>query len=135
MKFLIKLWNLSRIFFLMAIIRIGLRIIPLSKLLPWLSRSKQSTDQRLDELQIMTCFTDRLLTLFPYHEKGNCLPRTCILYWLAPRYGFSVKFHCGIRKGETGLDGHAWLTMNGQPFLESTQQSHHMVETFSYPKR
>ena len=118
----------------MTIIRIGLRIIPLSKLLPWLTPLKRATDQKFDELQIMANFTDRILNMFPYHEKGNCLPRTCMLYWLAPQYGFPVKFHCGVRKGETGLDGHAWLTMNGQMFLEPTQQSLGLIETFSYPK-
>ena len=134
MKFLKKLWNLSYIFFLMTIVRIGLRIFPLSKLLHWLSCSQQSTDVRLDELKVLTSYTDRILQKFPYHGNGYCLPRACMLYWLAPRYGCSVRFHCGVRKGKTGLDGHAWLTMNGQAFLESTQQRLGMLETFSYPQ-
>ena len=134
MKFWKKLWNLSYIVFLMTIIRIGLRIIPLPKLLPWLRGSNQSGDQNLDALRTMAYYTDRILKKFPYNKKGNCLPRSCMLYWLAPRYGFSVKFHCGVRKGEAALDGHAWLSLNGQTFLEPTQHSYGMVETFSYPK-
>ena len=118
----------------MTVIRIGLRILPLSKLLPWLSPSKRSSKQGLDELKVMTYYTDRMLNMFPYHKKGNCLPRTCMLYRLALEYGFPVKFHCGVRKEDSGLSGHAWLTMNGQTFLESTQQSFGMLETFCYPK-
>lgn len=134
MKSLTKLWNLGHIVVLMVMIRIGLRIMPLSKLLPRLSGSQPSVGQSLDALRVMAYYIDRILKKFPYNKKGNCLPRSCILYWLAPRYGFSVKFHCGVRKGESGLDGHAWLTMNGQTFLEPTQHSHGMVETVSYPK-
>ncbi len=134
MPFLIKLWTLGCIFFLMTIIRIGLHFIPLYKFLPWLSPSKRPADPNLDKLKGMTYYTDRLLNMFPYHERGNCLPRTCMLYWLAHRYGFPVTFHCGVRKGEIELEWHAWLSLNGEYFLERSRHALGMVETFSYSK-
>ena len=128
-----KCFRALHIMILMVFIRLGLRWLTLPKLLHLLQSSNFSASEDLLELQQVAYYADRLLKLFPYNAKGNCLPRSLILYVYAPRYGYRVKFHCGVRKSETGLDGHAWLTSNGQPFLESTRQIEGMVETFSYP--
>ena len=119
----------------MILIPGGLRWAPLPKLLRWLSWIPLSKTEDLAGMEKMAGYTDSLLALFPYNKKGNCLPRSLILYALAPRYGFQVKFHCGVRKGEEGLEGHAWITREGQTFLEYTRQSIGMVETFIYPPK
>ena len=106
---------------------------PASRLLSWLSMSPLSSAENFQALQEMAYCTDRVLAACPYNAKGNCLPRSLILYLLAPRFGFRVKFHCGVRKGVSGLDGHAWLTRNDETFLEFTQQRVGMIETFTYP--
>ncbi|MDR4493832.1 MAG: lasso peptide biosynthesis B2 protein [Nitrospirales bacterium] len=121
---------------LMVLIRLGLRWLQLPKLLhylQYLQSSRRSDSENFPEFQRVVYYTDRILRAFPYNEKGNCLPRSLMLYVLAPRYGYPVKFHCGVRKTETGLDGHAWLTLKGQPFWESSWGTVGMVETFSYP--
>lgn len=120
---------------LMILIRMGLRWLPLPRLLQYLSTSRRTEPENFPRLQQAASYTDRILRLFPYNEKGNCLPRSLILYVMAARCGYHVKFHCGVRKSDNGLDGHAWLTVNGQPLLESTKQSEGMVETFSHPQR
>lgn len=117
----------------MVLIRLGLRWLQLPKLLQVLQSSQCSESEKLLEFQRVVFYTDRILQAFPYNEKGNCLPRSLMLYVLAPRYGYRVKFHCGVRKTETGLDGHAWLTVKGQPFCEPSRESVGMVETFTYP--
>lgn len=119
---------------LMIVIRLGLRWLQLPRLLHFLQPSHCAKSENLHEFQRVVYYTDRLLRAFPYNKKGNCLPRSLMLYVLAPRYGYPVKFHCGVRKTETGLDGHAWLTVKGQPFWESSREPVGMVETFSYPK-
>ncbi|MGD9851229.1 MAG: lasso peptide biosynthesis B2 protein [Nitrospirales bacterium] len=118
---------------LMILIRLGLRWLQLPKLLHFLHSSQCPDSENLLEFQRVVYYTDRILKAFPYNEKGNCLPRSLILYVLAPRYGYRVKFHCGVRKTETGLDGHAWLTVKGKPFWEPSRETVGMVETFSYP--
>lgn len=128
-----KLSLAFRITILMIFIRFGLRWLPLPKLLNLLTPSRSSRTKNLQIIQRAASYTDLILRWFPYNTKGNCLPRSLILFVFATRYGYPVKFHCGIRRGETGLDGHAWLTFNGEVFLESTRQSMGMVETYSYP--
>lgn len=119
---------------IMILIRLGLRWLQLPRLLHFLQSSKALGAENLLEFQRVVYYTDRILKAFPYNEKGNCLPRSLMLYALAPRYGYRVKFHCGVRKAETGLDGHAWLTVNGKPFWEPSRENVGMVETFSYPQ-
>ncbi|BFU96163.1 MAG: conserved protein of unknown function [Nitrospira sp.] len=78
-------------------------------------------------------YVDRWLRLFPYNKKGNCFPRALAGYWFARRSGYPVRFHCGVRKEGSRLDGHAWLTLDGEPFHETSRQWREYVVTFSYP--
>jgi hypothetical protein len=78
-------------------------------------------------------YVDRWLQLFPYNKKGNCFPRSLALYWFARRVGYPVRFHCGVRKEVSNLAGHAWLTLDHQPFHETGQQWQRFTVTFSYP--
>lgn len=78
-------------------------------------------------------YVDRWLQQFPYNEKGNCFPRSLALYWFARRLGYPVLFHCGVRKEVSNLEGHAWLTLDRQPFHERGQYWQRFTVTFSYP--
>jgi len=78
-------------------------------------------------------YLDRWLHLFPYNAKGNCFPRSLALYWFAKRSGYPVSFHCGVRKDTTGLDGHAWLMLDRQPFHEPGRHWECFTVTYSFP--
>ena len=82
----------------------------------------------------LVCYVDRWLQLFPYNKKGNCFPRSLALYWYARRLGYPVLFHCGVRKEVSNLDGHAWLTLDRQPFHEAGQHWQRFTVIFSYPQ-
>ncbi|MCC6140669.1 MAG: lasso peptide biosynthesis B2 protein [Nitrospira sp.] len=78
-------------------------------------------------------YLDRWLQLLPYNAKGNCFPRSLALYWFATRSGYPVSFHCGVRKDKAGLDGHAWLMLDRQPFHEPGQHWQQFTVTYSFP--
>ncbi|SPP66705.1 conserved hypothetical protein [Nitrospira lenta] len=78
-------------------------------------------------------YVDCWLRLFPYNAKGNCFPRSLALYWFATRSGYPVSFHCGVRKDGAGLDGHAWLMLDRQPFHEPGQHWQRFTVTYSFP--
>lgn len=78
-------------------------------------------------------YTDRWLNIFPYNAKGNCFPRALSLYRLANRQGLPVQVHCGIAKIGEMLEGHAWLTLAGKPFLETGNQPRRFTLTVSFP--
>ena len=117
----------------MAIIRLALKWVALLDILAWLQPSKKKSETQ-DEpyVQKLANFTDELLKIFPANPKGNCLPRSLMLFRLARLQGLPVVFHCGVRRDASELVGHAWLTLHDQPFLERTKQHERMVKTVSF---
>ena len=47
-----------------------------------------------------------------------CLPRSLALYEEARRRGLAVKLVVGVRMDGADVASHAWLTLDGTPFLE-----------------
>ena len=117
----------------MVWVRLALKLVKLTSILAWLQPVTCSGGKDEKYVAKLANYTDRLLQIFPANPKGNCLPRSLILFRLARLQGFPVVFHCGVRRSEAGLDGHAWLTLLEQPFLENSRQHEEMVTTVSFP--
>ena len=129
-----KYWTVLRVGLVVLWVRFLLQVKSLPLVLDRLS--PRSMTGRPDEAVMgdLVYYVDRWLQLFPYNKKGNCFPRSLALYWFARRSGYSVLFHCGVRKEASSLDGHAWLTLDRQPFHETGQQWQRFTVTFSYPQ-
>lgn len=128
-----KYWNVFQAGLLVLWVRLLLRLASLPVVLATLSSG--SVMRTADEAGIrkLTYYVDQWLRLFPYNQKGNCFPRSLALYWLANRRGYPVRFHCGVRKDPSGLEGHAWLTLESQTFHEHGTFWRDFTVTFSYP--
>ena len=128
-----KYWTVFRVGLVVLWVRLLLRVKSLPLVLDRLN--PRSMTGRLDEAVMgdLVYYVDRWLQLFPYNNKGNCFPRSLALYWFARRLGYPVLFHCGVRKEVSNLDGHAWLTLDRQPFHETGQHWQRFTVTFSYP--
>jgi Transglutaminase-like superfamily len=128
-----KYWTVLRVGLVVLWVRLSLRVKSLPLVLNGLN--PRSMTGKPDEAVIgdLVYYVDRWLQLFPYNKKGNCFLRSLALYWFARRLGYPVLFHCGVRKEDSNLDGHAWLTLDRQPFLEPGQHWQHFTVTFSYP--
>ena len=59
----------------------------------------------------------RLLPLLPPAGMGPCLKRSLILLHLWSGWGLQPRLHMGMRAGQDGPEGHAWLTVD-DPNLE-----------------
>ncbi|MET0516058.1 MAG: lasso peptide biosynthesis B2 protein [Nitrospiraceae bacterium] len=128
-----KYYRIVRIGLLILAIRIALQAISLRRLLDWLHQGEGVCTGDGPALDEIAYYVDRWLALFPYNKKGNCFPRALSLYRYARRYGVPVEFHCGVRKSGTNLDGHAWLMLSAEPFMETTQHWKTFAVTFSFP--
>lgn len=128
-----KYWNVLQTGLLVLWVRFLLRLTSLPIVLNQLSRGSKMGNPDDAEMKKMAYYVDRWLQLFPYNQKGNCFPRSLALYRLARRRGFPVRFHCGIRKGTSGLEGHAWLTLESKTFHEPGMFWRDFTVTFSYP--
>jgi len=129
-----KYWTVLRVGLVVSWIRLLLRRKSLPLVLDRLN--PRSMTGRPDEAVMgdLANYVDRWLQLFPYNKKGNCFPRSLALYWFARRLGYPVLFQCGLRKEDLNLDGHAWLTLDRQPFHETGQPSQCFIVFFSYPQ-
>ena len=125
--------DLVRTGLLIIAVRLGLRIIPLPRLLRWLHPRTHGPSRYAANIEELAYYIDRWLDIFPYNVKGNCFPRALVLYRLARGHGIPVMFRCGVVKNRGGLEGHAWLTCVGEPFLERASQWKHFTVTFSFP--
>ena len=119
--------------FTVSWIRFLLRIKPLPQVLDRLHRCSMAQNPGGYSFEDLAYYVDRWLQFFPYNKKGNCFPRSLTLYRLARRSGDAVQFRCGVRKNVEGLDGHAWLMLNGHPFHEIGQHWQQFTVTYSYP--
>ena len=68
-----------------------------------------------------------------------CLRRTLVLFGWLRRAGLPVRFCLGVWAGpalsaDDALDGHAWLELHGQPFLERPPLLDDQVTTFRNPE-
>lgn len=128
-----KYWTILRVGVVVLRIRIALRFQTLTRVLEHVGPLSSKAEPDDAGMKLLTYYVDRWLRLFPYNRKGNCFPRSLALYRFARQLGYPVVFHCGVRKEAAGLDGHAWLTLNEQAFLEPGTHWHAYTVTFSYP--
>jgi hypothetical protein len=128
-----KYWTVLRVGLVVFRIRLLLRVWSLPRVLVALSPARV-TDERDDSvMDDVSYYVDRWLQVVPSKRKGNCFPRSLTLYYFAWRSGYPVQFHCGVRMGYLNLEGYAWLTLNGEPFYELTQQWKNFTVTYSCP--
>jgi hypothetical protein len=128
-----KYWMLLQVAAVVSWIRLRLRGESLPAVLKRLDPAPLSGEPDSVRFEDLVYYMDRWLHLFPYNVKGNCFPRSLALYWFATRSGYPVSFHCGVRKDGASLDGHAWLTLDCQPFHEPGQHWQRFTVTYSFP--
>lgn len=65
---------------------------------------------------------------------GICLRRSLVRYYFLRRAGLPVVIHFGARLKETrDIGGHAWLTLNNEPYYEASENYLGFVVMYSYP--
>ncbi len=81
---------------------------------------------------------DRLIALAPRvappFVRSGCLTRGITLFWFLRRVGLDVELRFGLDPGgDQPSDGHCWLTLDGEPFLEKRDPRPHFAETYRLP--
>lgn len=129
-----KYWLIGQAVLLLIVVRMMISRVRLPSMLECLDVINISNVKKMDSLTEVSYYTDRLLSIYPVNERGNCLPRSLVLYVFAKRFGFPVQFHCGVQWVQHELIGHAWLTLDGEAFCEPTRQWEHFDVTYSFPQ-
>jgi len=84
---------------------------------------------------------DRVMTLAPRIGRplvrSGCLTRGVTLYWFLRRAGLDVELRFGLdpNGGEPAdlSDGHCWLTLDGEPYLERRDPRPRFTELYRLP--
>ncbi len=76
---------------------------------------------------------DALTALGAGRPLGICLRRSLLRYYFLRRAGLPLVIHFGARRLGGDIAGHAWLTLDGQPYYERPE--HVLLHTlmWSYP--
>jgi hypothetical protein len=88
----------------------------LSRLLTRSPRARTADAIEIDRLDRVTSLAPRITR--PLVRTG-CLTRGLTLFWFLRRAGLDVELRFGLDpQTEQPTDGHCWLTLNGEPYLE-----------------
>ncbi|MDH3282231.1 MAG: lasso peptide biosynthesis B2 protein [Gammaproteobacteria bacterium] len=68
------------------------------------------------------------LSVFP----RICLRQSLALYWILRKMGLSAEIHFGVRKEDKDMRAHCWVTVRGEPLLETAQLTG-FRRLYSYP--
>jgi hypothetical protein len=108
----------------------SVHLMSLSRLCGRLSRwSRHGTSAESPPPDSIAWWVDRVLHHLPWPWHHTCLKRAATLFYLLRLSGYPVELRVGVRR-EKGkeLEAHAWLTLQGEPFLEPPTAG---VPTFS----
>lgn len=126
-------WLLTRVTALLLAFRLFLLRVALPTTLRWLTPARAPATADPGMMTKATQYADALLWRLAFPLRGPCLPRSLTLYYFARRYGLPVQFHCGVCRTNGALQGHAWLSLAGRPFLEANNPANNYAVTFSFP--
>lgn len=108
--------------------------LPLPRLAALLTRAPRRRSPRAGEVERL----ERLIALAPRVAaplvRPGCMTRGVTLFWFLRRAGLDVELRFGLDPGdEQPTDGHCWLTLDGEPFLEKRDPRPRFAETYRLP--
>jgi len=139
------LWLFMRIFGLITHLPIIVKYLSIPTLLKTLTPGGKKFDTNLNAdplIEKVVKYTDYILGYNWLVYKKTCLTRSLVLYHFLRKYGIEVHICLGVKKGESFgevdsekiLQGHAWLTYDGNIFLEKNSLgAHNFKTTFCFP--
>ena len=124
---------LVRVVAFSALVPILMRL-PLPRLARLVTRPPHGPPPSRDEIQRL----DRLVALAPRiaHPlvRAGCLTRGVTLFWFLRGWGLDVELRFGLDAAHGGqTDGHCWLSLAGEPFLERRDPRPRFAELYRLP--
>ncbi|MEM7482288.1 MAG: lasso peptide biosynthesis B2 protein [Acidobacteriota bacterium] len=112
---------LIRAWFVLTVISISLRCVPLPTLRNFLRRcSPLEGSPAMSGAEVRRLVT-RAGRLHP--ARVVCLQRSLCLEYLLRRQGTLADFRLGVRRSGDSIEAHAWVELNGEPLGEQSAPS------------
>jgi len=108
--------------------------LPLPRLAALLTRPPRPRTPKPAEIERL----ERLVTLAPRIArplvKSGCLTKGLTLYWFLRREGLDAELRFGLDPGDVeATDGHCWLTLDGEPYMEKRDPRPRFTELYRLP--
>lgn len=71
--------------------------------------------------------------LHAFFGGAYCTKRTMILFHYARRYGVEATVNFGVARQKETIKGHAWITIDGEPYMENDGTVDDFKIIYSYP--
>jgi len=125
------LWLFLKIGFWVYLVSTIIHIFSLPRLLKFITPSKPSKKKwEKEKLNNLISFWLGRRTLF---LRSWCLRRSLVLYRYLRLQGEPAQIFFGMRKEQGELKGHAWLMIDGKPFMDNEDLNYQVV--YSYPEK
>lgn len=118
----------ARVMTFAAVVPLLMRF-PLPRVAGWLDRPpppRRPSDREIERLARVVRLGPRVAA--PIVRPG-CLTRGVTLFWFLRRSGLGVELRFGVDPGAEA-DGHCWLTLEGEPFLEERDPRPRFTEVY-----
>lgn len=99
----------------LPVVQIALRALGYPRLLRWLGGGRKPLPPASAIPALLASrhkSVERAGRRLPW--KTTCLERSLTLWWLLRRTGVPCELRIGVRRGETGVEAHAWVEHAGQ---------------------
>lgn len=83
--------------------------------------------------QTIRAIVDALTAFGAGRPLGICLRRSLLRYYFLRRAGLPVVVNFGARRTGETLGGHAWLTLDDEPYYEAPENYQRYALMFSFP--
>lgn len=87
----------------------------------------------MERLARVRWLTDGVLHAF--FGGAYCTKRTMILFHYACKYGVDATVNFGVARQAQTIKGHAWLTVDGEPYMENDGTVDDYKVIYTYPER
>ena len=105
-----------------------IRFFPYERWRHWLESDEKSASVQQKELDMTSLI--RISEMVARHHvcPMNCLRRTLAQKKMLSKRGFSASVHIGVKKGESGLEAHSWLSFGGRVLNDSPDVTERYTE-------
>jgi len=124
-----ELWLAFRMLLWAAVLPLLKRIMPLPRLVALMApRHRRAPDERRSAVVVT-------LARWAYKTgalRDNCLERSLITYRYLPAGNADSHLVLGVRKGDDGPPGHAWLTVRGEAVHDTEATLENLVPIVAF---
>jgi hypothetical protein len=112
-------WLAARILCWASFVRVAKYVIPLRTLVQIVSPSPCPGSRDLSRERRIALFAEWSSRIVRPRTSGNCLERSLVSYRYLVGAHADPRLVIGFRRGASGVLGHAWVLVDGQPLSDS----------------